>query len=48
MKEINTFIHQGLIKLIKRDSIDIYNVTEDSISDRCCSFELYIHQRILK
>jgi len=28
-KEINTFIQQGHIKLIKSDSKDIYNVTKD-------------------
>jgi len=25
----------------------MYNVTKDSISNKCCSFELSIHQRIL-
>ena len=48
MKEINTFIQQGCIKSIKSDSKDIYNVTKDYISNKCCSFELSIHQRILK
>ncbi|XDV46539.1 hypothetical protein PO909_014421, partial [Leuciscus waleckii] len=47
-KEMNTFIQQGCIKLIKSDSKDIYNVTKDSISNKCCSFELSIHQRIMK
>ncbi len=28
-KEMNTFIQQGRIKLIKRDSKDIYNVIKD-------------------
>ncbi len=28
-KDINTFIQQGCIKLIKSDSKDIYNVTKD-------------------
>ncbi len=28
-KEINTFIYQGCIKLIKSDDKDIYNVTKD-------------------
>ncbi len=28
-KDINTFIQQEWIKLIKRDSLDIYNVTKD-------------------
>ncbi len=45
-KEINTFIQQGPIKLIKRDSKYIYNVTKDF--KLCCSFELFVHQRILK
>ncbi|XDV46600.1 hypothetical protein PO909_014471, partial [Leuciscus waleckii] len=33
-KEINTFIHQGCIKLIKSYSKDIYNFTIDSISNK--------------
>jgi len=41
--EIDTFIHQGNIKLIKSDSKDIYNVAHKS-----CSFELSTHQRILR
>ena len=41
-------IQQGCIKSIKNDSKDIYNVTKDYISNKCCSFELSIHQRILK
>jgi len=48
MKEINTFIHQGIIQSIKSYSKDIYNVTQDYISDKCCSFELSIHQIILR
>jgi len=28
MKEINTFIQEGCIQLIKSDSKDIYNVTK--------------------
>ncbi len=32
----------------KSDSNDIYNVTKISISNECCSFELFVHQRILK
>ncbi len=35
---------KGDSKLIKSDSKDIYNVTKDF----CCSFELSIHQRIVK
>ncbi len=37
-----TFIQQGCIKLIKS-----YIVTKKSISNKCCPFELSIHQRIL-
>jgi len=33
---------------MKSSSKDIYNVSKDSISNKYCSFELYIHQRILK
>jgi len=43
--ELNTFINQGRIKLIKIDSKGIYNLTKDFISNKCCSFELSIHQR---
>ncbi len=46
--EINTFINQGCIKLIKSESKDIYYVTKDFCFKYCCSLELYIHQRILK
>ncbi len=51
-KETNTFIQQRH-KLIKGDSKYIYIVTKikhykKSISNKCCSFELSIHQRILK
>jgi len=36
-------------KLINSDRKDIiYNVTEDSVSNKRCSFQLFIHQRILK
>ncbi len=43
LKEMNAFIQQGCIKLIKSDS----EMTSDriSISDKCCSLELSIHQR---
>jgi len=34
--------------LIKSDSEVISNVAKDSISIKCCSSELSIHQRILK
>jgi len=40
----NSFI-QGCIKLIKSDR---HNIAKISISNKCCSFELSIHQRILK
>ncbi len=46
--KINTFIQQGCIKLIKSESKDFYNVTKDYISNKCCSFELSISQRILE
>jgi len=46
MNEINTFIHQGCIKLIESYSKDMYTVTK--VLNKCCSFELSIHQRILK
>jgi len=42
-KEINTL--QGCKKFIKSGSKDIYNVT---ISNKCCSFEISINQRILE
>ncbi len=29
LKEMNTFIQPGCIKLIKSDSEDIYNITKD-------------------
>jgi len=38
LKEINTFIHQGCIKLSNCDSKNIYNVTKDLFI--CCSFKL--------
>ncbi len=44
LKEINSFIQQGL-KLIKKIFILLERI---SISNKCCSFELYIHQQILK
>ncbi len=43
--EINTFILQGCFKLIKRDDKTLQKV---SISDKCCSSELSIHQSNLK
>ncbi len=51
-KDINTFIHQGCIKLIKSDGKHIYNV-KISISNKCCSIHLWIlknkmyHRKIL-
>jgi hypothetical protein len=43
LKEINAFIQQRCIKLKRK-------VTEKKvyISNKCCSFELFIYQRILK
>ncbi len=46
MKEINTFIWQGLIKLIKSDIKNIILLKMFSVSNKFCSFELFIHQRI--
>jgi len=34
--------------MIRSDSKDIYNVTNDSISDKCCSFDIAIHLSILR
>ncbi len=45
LTQINTFIHQGCIKLIKNY---IYNVIMIYISNKSCSFELSIHLWILK
>jgi len=36
---------KATFKMIKSDSKDIYNVTKDSVSNKCCSFERSIHQR---
>ncbi len=44
----NYFIQQGCNKLFKSDSKDIYYVTNISISNKCCSFELSTHLRIRK
>jgi len=48
LKEVNSLIQQGCIKLIKCDSKDIYNVTKDYISNKSCPFPLLILQRTLK
>ncbi len=45
-KEINTFIQQGGIKLIKVESKYIYNVTKD-FGLKSCSFECSINQKNL-
>ncbi len=34
LEDINTFIQQGCIKMIKSDSKDVYDVTKDYISER--------------
>jgi len=44
-KEINTFFLQLCIKSIKSHLISIY---KNYISNKCCSYELSIYQRILK
>ncbi len=46
LKEINTFIQQGCIKLIKSDYLLIY--FKNSISNKSCSLEFSIQQIILK
>ncbi len=38
VKEINTVIYQGCIKLIKSHSKDMYDVNKRSVSNKCCSF----------
>jgi len=46
-KEINTFIQQGCITLIKSDIIkEVVDGTK--IFHKCCSLEQYIYQRALK
>jgi len=45
---MNSFIHQGHIQLIKCVSRGNYNVTKDYSSNKCCSFELAVYQKILK
>ncbi len=39
-------IQHECIKLIQSDSKGIYN--EPKISNKCCSLEIFIHQRILE
>ncbi len=46
--EMNILIQQGCIKLTQRDSKTVITLQKISISNKCCSFELSIHQRILK
>ncbi len=48
LEEINTIIHQGCIKLIKIGSKAFDIVIKISILNKCCSFGLYNHPRILK
>ncbi len=45
--EVNTFVQQEHIKLLKSDSKDIM-LQKISISNKCCSFELSIHLWIMK
>ncbi len=50
IQEIDTFIQQECIKLIKSESEGIYNITKYmrySISNICCSFELSIKTLLL-
>jgi len=42
---VNTIIQQGCTELIKSGSKDL---SKNYISNKCCSFELSIHQNILK
>ncbi len=44
LQDINTFIQQRFIKMIKND---IYNATKNYILNKGSSFEISIHQRIL-
>ncbi len=39
--KIYNFFQQQCINLIKHDSNRMYNVTKDSISNKCCSFDFY-------
>ncbi len=41
-KEINTFIHQGYMKIFKSNSKHIRTVTKVFISNKFCSFECSI------
>ncbi len=48
LKEINTFIQQWWIQLIKSDSKYILMLQNINISNKWCSFELSLRQRIQK
>ncbi len=41
---LNYFIQQGSITLIENDSKDL----KDVFKNKCCSFELSIHQKVIK
>ncbi len=43
IKEMNTFVQQGSIKLIKSEQKSFYIVTKNNIQNKYCSFELSIH-----
>ncbi len=45
--QVGKFIQQGLIKLIKV-TVKNYALLQRFISNKCCSFEIFINQRILK
>ncbi len=47
LRDINTFIPQGFIKLIKSDSKNFY-IIKTSVPIKFCLFALSFHQRILK
>ncbi len=44
---MNTFSQQGHFKSVKIDSKPFHIVTKHSISNKCCSFQLSVNQRIL-
>lgn len=47
-REINIFIHQGYLQLIKSDSQTFNFITKDVYFNKCCSLEYSIYQKILQ
>ncbi len=46
---MNPFIKQGHITLISSKNVKaVIMLQKSSISNKCCSFELSVHQRVLK